>query len=195
MPAVSGDDQEFRGGMLLGSSRPDPIDVVPWDPEWPNRFSELRDRLKAALGELAVRIDHVGSTSIAGIPAKPVIDVQVSVPDVEDTDAYRTQIESLGFGLRYIEAGHRYFRPPPGFPRDYQVHVCQIGSDWERVHLLFRDYLRSHPQVAAEYGRMKLRLADRHRNARIQYNDEKGPFINAVVAAAEDWAREVGWRP
>lgn len=189
------DAQAFRGGTLLGNSRPDPIEVVAWDPAWPERFNELCERLQKVLGDVAVRIDHVGSTSIVGIPAKPVIDVQVSVVDVEDTDAYRAPIESLGFGLRYIEAGHRYFRPPPGLPRDYQVHVCQVGSGWERDHLLFRDYLRSHPEVAGEYGRMKLRLADRHRNARIQYNDEKGPFINAVVAAAEDWAQEVGWRP
>jgi GrpB-like predicted nucleotidyltransferase (UPF0157 family) len=188
-------DQEFRGGTLFGQSRPDPIEVVPWDPTWPERFDLMRDRLAAALGDLALRIDHVGSTAIPGIPAKPVIDIQVSVADVDDTDAYRAPIEANGFALRYIEPGHRYFRPPVGLPRDYQVHVCQVGSEWERVHLLFRDFLLAHPGEAAEYGRLKMRLADKHGNHRLQYNDEKGPFIEAVGRAAEDWAKETGWKP
>ena len=189
------DGEPFRGGTLLGQVRGDPIEVVPWDPIWAEMFEEMRGRLARSLGEQAVRIDHVGSTAIPGIPAKPIVDIQVSVPDVEDTDAYRAQIEERGFALRYIEPGHRYFRPPPGTPRDFQVHVCQSGSDWERDHLLFRDFLRAHPGEAAEYGRMKMRIADRRRNERITYNDEKQPFILAVLEAAETWARETGWRP
>jgi GrpB-like predicted nucleotidyltransferase (UPF0157 family) len=189
------DGTEFRGGTLIGDLRNDPIEVVPWDPRWESMFEQMRALLAASLGDQAARIDHVGSTAIPGIPAKPIVDIQVSVPDVEDTDAYRFQIEEHGFALRYIEAGHRYFRPPPGLPRDYQVHVCQIGSQWERDHLLFRDFMRAHPGEAAEYGRLKMRIADRRRNERITYNDEKQPFILAVLEAAEAWARETDWRP
>ena len=186
------------GGRVVGgdrNDRKDPIEIVEYDSTWPDRYEEMRSRLTQTLGPVALRIEHVGSTSVAGLPAKPVVDIQVSVPDVEDDDAYRELIESLGFQLRFIEVGHRYFQPPPGLPRTYQIHVCTIGSEWERVHLLFRDYLRAHLQVAYEYGAMKKRLAGQYATDRIQYNDEKGPFITAVLAAAEDWAAETDWTP
>jgi GrpB-like predicted nucleotidyltransferase (UPF0157 family) len=189
-------DSIAAGGFIVPTSTAragEPIELVAWDPRWLDQFERMRHKLLRALGATALRIDHVGSTSIPGIPAKPIVDVQVSVPDVDDDDAFRGPIEDQGFELRFIEPGHRYFRPPPGIARDYQVHVCQVGSDWERVHLLFRDYLRTHPDVAAEYGKMKLRLAMQHRTERIAYNDDKGPFIDAVVQVADEWARQTGW--
>jgi GrpB-like predicted nucleotidyltransferase (UPF0157 family) len=191
-------DSIAAGGFVVKSSKnraPEPIELVAYDPRWVDAFQRMRKRLADALGETALRIEHVGSTAIPGIPAKPVVDIQVSVPDIDDDEAFRAPIEAQGFELRFIEPGHRYFRPPPGVARDYQVHVCQIGSDWERVHLLFRDYLRTHPDVANEYGRMKLRLAGQHGQERIAYNDDKGPFIDAVVRVAEEWARQTGWVP
>jgi GrpB-like predicted nucleotidyltransferase (UPF0157 family) len=182
------------GGRQVGPDRHDPVAIVEYDPAWPDVFEQMRNMLAEALGAIAVRIEHVGSTAIPGLPAKPVVDIQVSVPDIDDDDAYREPIESLGFVLRWIETGHRYFRPPPRLPRTWQVHVCQSGGDWERVHLLFRDYMRAHPMVAFEYGQLKMRLAGNYRTDRIRYTDEKGPFIDAVLEAAEDWARESGWR-
>src|SRR5688572_16001160 len=158
------------GGRVIGDDRPrELVALTPYDPVWPERFDVMRARLAAVLGEVAVRIDHVGSTAVPGLSAKPVIDIQVSVPDVTDEDAYRDLIESLGFGLRWIEPHHRYFRPPPGLPREHQVHVCSVGSHWERIHLLFRDYLRSHPETAAEYATLKAQLAGQHRDSRVDY--------------------------
>jgi len=183
------------GAQLIGPQRNDPIELADYDAAWPGRFEQMRARLAAALGNTARRIDHVGSTAVPGLAAKPVIDIQVSVPDVEDEAAFRAPIEAQGFGLRWIDLGHRYFRPPPPLPRDYQVHVCTIGSDWERVHVLFRDYLRSHPATAAEYERLKRGLAARHTWDRIGYNEAKGPFIETVVARAEEWATASGWTP
>lgn len=191
-------DSIAAGGFIVASSRSragDPVEIVAWDPSWPLRFEEMRARLAGALGDTARRIEHVGSTSIRDMVAKPVIDIQISVDDVDDDVGFRGPIEAQGFELRFIEPGHRYFCPPPGIPREYQVHVCEVGSDWERVHLLFRDYLRAHPDVAIEYGRMKLRLAMQHRNERIAYNDDKSGFIDAVVRVAEEWARQAGWTP
>lgn len=189
-------DSLAAGGYVIGPERPsDPIQIVAYDHEWPARFEQMRARLAAALGREAVRIEHVGSTAVPGLAAKAVIDIQISVADVNDEDAFRAPIESLGFAQRWIEPGHRYFRPPPGLPRDYQVHVCSVGSNWERVHLLFRDYLRSHPVVAAEYEALKRDLAARHAHERIAYNDAKAPFIDATVASAEEWAQATGWRP
>lgn len=189
-------DSLAAGGHVIGPERAaDPIEIVPYDPGWSVKFEDMRARLAAGLGPEAVRIEHVGSTAIPGLAAKPVIDIQISVPDVNDQEAFKAPIENQGFALRWIEPGHCYFRPPPGLPRDYQVHVCSVGSEWERVHLLFRDYLRSEPDIAAEYEALKRELAARHAHERIAYNDAKAPFIDATVKRAEEWAARTGWRP
>lgn len=96
---------------------------------------------------------------------------------------------------RWLEPGHRYLRPPPELPRLWQVHVCAIGSPWERVHILFRDFLRSHPDVAAEYASLKRGLAETHRWESIAYTDAKGPFIEGALVRAEEWAHRIGWQP
>ena len=183
------------GRIVPGNERADPIEIVAYDHSWPGRFEMMRARLAAALGPTARRIDHVGSTAVTGLAAKPIIDVQVSVPDVEDEGAFRAPIEALGFVLRFVEPGHRYFRPPPGLPRLWQVHVCSLGSRWERDHLLFRDYLRAHPRRAADYAALKRRLVGEFRHQRIAYTDAKAPFIEETLALAEAWAAEVGWQP
>jgi GrpB-like predicted nucleotidyltransferase (UPF0157 family) len=187
------DELEFRGGVLLGRTRDDPIEVVNYDPRWPGKFKRMRQRLVHALGPEAVQIEHIGSTAVPGLAAKPIIDIQVSVADVEDEDAYRAAIESCGFVLRYREAGHRYFRPPPAKPREYQLHVCTVGSRWEREHLLFRDFLRTHAEEAAQYETVKHDVAGHHRDNRIAYMDAKQPFIAQMLTEAEDWAASVGW--
>lgn len=180
---------------MLGAERADPIEVVEDDPLWPERFEEMRARLAAALGSTAIRIEHVGSTAVPGLAAKPVVDIQVSVPDVEDEPAYREAIESCGFALRYCEPGHRYFRPPRPLPRLWHIHVCAVGGEWERVHLLFRDYLRCHPVAVKRYAVMKREMAVVHRNESIAYTDAKSPLIDEMLVRAEDWAAETGWRP
>ena len=181
---------------LLGEGGEDPVELAEPSPDWATRYARIREQLAVALGP-SVRIEHVGSTSIPGIAAKPVIDVQVSVPDVEDEAAYLTQIEALGWPLRARErlAGHRYFRDPAGTPRRVQVHVCQIGSSWERVHLLFRDYLREHPERARAYEALKRAASGRYATNRLAYTEAKGPFIEETLALGEAWAADTGWRP
>lgn len=183
------------GGRQVGRTRNDPIVVVDYDPDWPQRFGEISTRLAGALGARALRIDHVGSTAVPGLPAKPIVDVQISVPDVEDEAAYLPSTQGQGFELRWVEPGHRYLRPPPELPRLWQLHVCTVASDWERVHLLFRDYLRSHPATAASYALLKRRLAGEHPHDGIGYNDAKGPWIEEVLRLAEVWAEQTAWQP
>jgi GrpB-like predicted nucleotidyltransferase (UPF0157 family) len=168
--------------------------VVGYDPGWPAAFERLRATLVDRLGSTARRIDHVGSTAVPGLAAKPIIDVQVSVPDVDDEPAFRAAIEALGWPLRAREPGHRYFRPPPGQPRAAHIHVCSAGSHWERVHLLFRDYLRAHPPRATAYGALKRELAERLRDRRLEYTDAKGRSVERTLALAEAWAQATGWR-
>lgn len=195
-PAEPEDGREFRGGLILGPERgTEGVELVAYDPRWPVLYEQMRARLASALGPTALRIDHVGSTAVPGLAAKPIVDIQVSVPEVDDEGPYRQPIEDQGFALRYREPGHRYFRPPPGLPRLWQVHVCTVGSEWEWDHLLFRDYLRAHPAAAAEYAAIKRRAASEHPTDRVTYTDAKDPWIRATVAAAEQWARAIAWQP
>jgi GrpB-like predicted nucleotidyltransferase (UPF0157 family) len=208
--AVAGLDPDLKARLTLetieahwggfeivgGSDRSvsDPIEVVEYNPEWPAQFAAWRDRLAAALGPTAIRIEHVGSTSVPGLPAKPVIDIQVSVPDMTDEAAYAPAIDALGVALRSRDTEHRYFRPAGDRPRDVQIHVCDAGSDWARAHLLFRDYLRTHAEAARAYAGMKRDAAARYPNDRIGYNEAKTDFILDKLEQAESWASATGWR-
>ncbi|MEX2546860.1 MAG: GrpB family protein [Chloroflexota bacterium] len=183
------------GGRQVGRTRSEPVAIVDYDPAWPLRFAEVSRRLGHSLGKRALRIDHVGSTAVPGLAAKPIVDVQISVADVEVEADYLPAIEAEGFELRWIEPGHRYLRPPPELLRLWQVHVCTIGSEWERIHILFRDYLRSYADVAAEYAALKSRLAETYRWESIAYTDAKGPFVERTLADAEEWAVATGWVP
>lgn len=177
---------------FVGQSDTQPIALTDPSVDWPVQFEQLRSRLAAALGA-DVRIEHVGSTSILGIAAKPIIDIQVSVPDITDEARYVPAIESVGLTLRMREPdlGHLYFR---NTPRTVQIHVCQIGSKWERDHLLFRDYLRTHPDAARAYEDLKRAAAETYRDDRIAYTEAKGPLIESILGRAEEWANQTGWR-
>jgi GrpB-like predicted nucleotidyltransferase (UPF0157 family) len=147
------------------------------------------------LGVTALRIEHVGSTAVPGLPAKPVIDIQVSVADPELESAYVPKVESLGIQLRSRDAMHRFFRPFSDLPRDVQVHVCAAGSAWERNHLLFRDYLRANTWARDSYVKAKREAAELWRDDRVAYADAKTQVIDGLMRKAEIWARATGWRP
>jgi GrpB-like predicted nucleotidyltransferase (UPF0157 family) len=173
----------------------DPVILTDPDPRWPLLFDRFRLHLLEVLGEVALRIDQVGSTAVPGLPAKPVIDIQVSVADISDEDSYRPAIESLGLPLRGRESDHRFFRPPAGSPRTVHVHVCAAGSRWERQHLLFVHYLREQPKRAREYAQLKLGLADHYRSDRTRYTEGKNEFIEETLRMAEGWAANTEWQP
>ncbi len=171
------------------------VDVVLYDPGWPHVFGRWRRRLTAALGPVAVRIEHVGSTSVPRLAAKPVIDVQVSVSDLGDERSYLAPTESAGLVLRGRDDSHLFFLPPAGTPREVHVHVCPAGGPWERDHLLFRDYLRASPGAVAGYAGLKQRLAERWHDDRTAYTEAKTGFILDTLDDAERWAAVSGWRP
>ena len=156
---------------------------MPPDPEWPAWFGQWRDRIVAVLGP-GVRVAHVGSTSVPGLAAKPVLDVLVSVPDLDDESAFVPGLESLGVVLRGREPGHRYLRTPPGVRPRVHVHVCATGSDWERDHLLFAAYLRAHPERRDAYAALKRDLAERFRTDRLAYTMRKTRFVEDTLALA-----------
>src|ERR687888_1129050 len=174
----------------------DPIRTVPYDPAWPATFARQAAELRDALGTVALRIDHIGSTAIPQLAAKPVIDVQISVTDFEPLDAYRGPLEHLGYVFRADNPDRtkRYFREPPGQRRTH-IHVRRAGSFSEQVALLFRDFMRVRADVAAEYAALKITLAERYSGDRTAYTDAKGPFIWGVIAQADAWAQRTGWMP
>jgi GrpB-like predicted nucleotidyltransferase (UPF0157 family) len=179
-----------------GEMAGDPIRVILYDPAWAAMFARQAAELRHALGAVALRIDHIGSTAIPQLTAKPVIDVQISVADFEPLDAYRVPLERLGYVFRADnpERTKRYFREPPGRRRTH-IHVRRAGSFSEQFALLFRDFMRVRADVAAEYADLKIKLAERYSEARTAYTDAKGPFIWSVIAQADAWAQRIGWMP
>jgi GrpB-like predicted nucleotidyltransferase (UPF0157 family) len=174
----------------------DEVEIVAYDPAWPARFVALGRALRGELGEVARRIDHIGSTSVPGLAAKPIVDLQVSVASFEPLDAFRLPLERLGWVYRRgnTERTKRSFREPPGQPRTH-LHVRRAGSFSEQWALLFRDYLRAQREAAAEYEAVKRRLAAEFRHDRHGYTDAKVPFLWQLIQRADDWAQAEGWEP
>jgi GrpB-like predicted nucleotidyltransferase (UPF0157 family)/RimJ/RimL family protein N-acetyltransferase len=166
------------------------ITVAPYDPGWPAAFEAEAIRLRTALGALALRVDHHGSTAIPGLGAKPIIDIQVSVAALQPITTYGERLEALG----YAHVPHPddsfcpFFHRPLQWPHSHHVHVVERGGVEERRTLAFRDYLRDHSDVAHEYERLKHELARQlsgtTRESRDEYAHAKTGFIDRVVALA-----------
>lgn len=172
------------------------IEVVDYDPAWPVLFGELGRTLRAALGAVALRIDHIGSTAVAGLAAKPVIDVQISVASFEPIEAFKDPLEQLGYVYRADnpERTKRYFREGPGRRRTH-LHVRRAGSFSQQVPLLLRDYLRCHAHGAAEFAAVKRRLAGQFPCDGAGYTEAKTPYVWDILRRADEWAQRQGWEP
>ena len=167
-------------GVLIGGREDREIVIVEYSPGWPARFEQERERIAAALGGLARRIAHVGSTAVPGLAAKPIVDLLVTVDDPDDEAAYLPALERAGYVLRVREPGHRMFRTPE---RDVHVHIWEAGSDEERRHLVFRDRLRASEEDRREYEQTKRALAARFRDMN-DYADAKSDVITRIMARA-----------
>ncbi len=177
-PAQDLDD--YLDLVLVGGREHTKVEIVPYDPSWPERFDEECARILAALGPVALRLEHVGSTAVPELAAKPIVDVMVTVRDPDDESAYRSPLERAGYHLRVRESGHRMFRTPA---KDVHVHIWMAGGEDEDRHVLFRDWLRANPADRQEYERLKRELAGRWRDVNY-YARAKGPFITRIVEAA-----------
>ena len=167
--------------------------VVPHDPAWSAKFSSEAFRLSRALGATAIAIHHIGSTSIAGIYAKPVVDILVEVQSIEDADASRDVIEHLGYEVmgEFGISGRRYYRKNTQHgAREFQVHAFATGSAHIYRHIALRDFMRAHGHFAAAYSDLKRHLARVHPNSIDDYMDGKDAFIKDMERRALQW-----WRP
>lgn len=167
------------------------IVISEYDAKWPALFEEEAHRLRTAFGPTALRIEHVGSTSVPGLAAKPVIDIQVSVATLVPHGRYVDTMATLGY--RHVALGdfdrvYPFFHRPAEFPGTHHVHLCESGGAQERNHLAFRDYLRAHPHVAREYEALKRELAHAHDGLTLEsgqaYSRSKSEFVANVLRLA-----------
>lgn len=163
-----------------------PVIIEDYDPSWPERFEILRSRIGAALGSLAAAIEHVGSTAVPGLAAKPIIDVDVLLRSEADLPRAIERLAAIGYAHQgdLGVPGREAFRAPPSEFR-HHLYVCPPDSKACRQHLTFRDYLRTHSEAARAYGLLKRSLASRHGSDRDGYTQAKTEFIEAIMLRAE----------
>lgn len=171
------------------------VELVAHSPHWATSAAEEAARLRTALGDLLVAVHHVGSTSVPGLCAKPILDLLPVVRSVEILDERRDALERLGFRSwgEYGIAGRRYFTlDDAAGTRRVQLHCFEPNSDEIERHIAFRDYLRADPRAAREYEAEKLRCRDLHPDDSHAYSDAKSPWIERTLPAALEFA---GRRP
>lgn len=158
----------------------DSVLIVDYDPRWPALFEEERRRILGVLGEDRPRIEHVGSTAVPGLAAKPVIDLLVGAPrpPTEGQRRRLAELEYVSMGELGIP-GREFFRK--GAPRTHHLHWTAFGGSFWASHVAFRDALRRDPALAREYERLKRALAGRFPNDREAYTEGKTPFIERVL--------------
>jgi GrpB-like predicted nucleotidyltransferase (UPF0157 family) len=171
---------------IIGGPEPVRVELHEYDPEWPARFAEHRARITTALAGPRpepddVTVEHIGSTAVPGLAAKPIIDIAVTVPDITAEDDYLPPLLAAGYVLRVREPGHRLVRTPE---RDVHVHVYERGADAVREYLLLRDHLRADPADRALYERTKRELLERAWDDMNDYADAKTAVITAIKARA-----------
>lgn len=163
-----------------------PIEIVAYDPSWPVRFQEEADVLRHALAPWLVgSIEHIGSTAVPGLGAKPVIDIMGGVRTLDGSRPAIAVAARLGYCYAPYQAEleHWFCKPSPAI-RTYHLHLLPTGSpQWLRL-IAFRDYLRAHSEVALEYEVLKRRLAQEHYRDREAYTAAKRPFINQITEMA-----------
>jgi GrpB-like predicted nucleotidyltransferase (UPF0157 family)/ribosomal protein S18 acetylase RimI-like enzyme len=172
----------YLDSVLIGGRERREVVIADYEPSWPRRFDVERERIARAMGSAALRIEHIGSTSVPGLAAKPIVDVLVAVSDATDESSYGPALERAGYELRVREPEHRMYRTPQ---RDVHVHVWNDADPEVDRYLVFRDHLRASPDDRSEYERLKRSLAQREWSDVNHYADAKGPLIKAILARAD----------
>ena len=187
---------------------PSPVAVTPYQPRWAGEFTRIARHVRGLVGPVAIRIDHIGSTAVPGLGAKDVIDIQLTVADLDRVDGLTSALRAAGFRHGALfdydvfhgraetdpELRKLYIREPEGERRAH-IHIRELGRFNQRYALLFRDYLRASERVRAEYELLKRRAAQLFPDSMDDYLSLKDPVLHIVYEAATLWAEKVGWRP
>jgi len=170
---------------LIGGVEKRRIIIVDYDPAWPKKFERHASNIARALGDSALRIEHIGSTSVRGLAAKPIIDILVVVQDSTDESTYLIQLETVGYILRVREPEwneHLMFRTPE---KDVHIHIYSAGCPEIQRNLIFRDRLRCSSDDRQRYERTKRKLAMKEWPDQNAYADAKTDMIESIIAAAQ----------
>ncbi len=157
-----------------------PVVIADYDPEWPGTFRNEKKILEETLGENALAIEHIGSTSVEGLAAKPIIDILIGVKSLDEAQICIDRIVKLGYVYHpeyENELPDRRYFDKPGF----HIHMAEKDGNFWKKHVFFRDYLGAHPETKREYEDLKKKLSVEYRNDRGTYTDMKGPFIEGIV--------------
>jgi GrpB-like predicted nucleotidyltransferase (UPF0157 family) len=176
--------EPYESGLIGGIERLE-IKIVEYDPEWPNKFERHAKTITEAIGGSILRIEHIGSTSVPGLAAKPIIDILVVLPDSANESAYLPRLEAAGYVLRVREAnwnGHRMFRT---VDRDVHIHIYSAGCREIHRNLLFRDRLRKSAEDRMRYEQTKRELAAKSWPDMNAYALAKTAVIESIIAAAQ----------
>jgi GrpB-like predicted nucleotidyltransferase (UPF0157 family) len=162
-----------------------PLIIKDYDPMWPQIFEQLSSRIAPALDGMAAAIEHVGSTAVRGLAAKPIIDIDVLLASATALPIVIARLASIGYEHRGdlgITGREAFHRPPDSFP--HHLYVCPPGSEEYKRHIAFRDYLRTHPEAATQYARLKRDLAVKFGHDREAYNQAKSGFVAGILQRA-----------
>jgi GrpB-like predicted nucleotidyltransferase (UPF0157 family) len=171
------------------------VEILSYDPGWAERFAALGAELRGALGDVALRIHHIGSTAVQDLAAKPTLDVQISVASFDPLEAFKTRLETLNpvYRADNTERTRHYFRAPPGCPRTH-IHVRRAGSFSEQLALVFRDSSALTLRPRKSTRRSSGPSPKRYRDGRHAYTEAKVPFFWDAIRKADTWAQaECGW--
>ena len=188
-----------------------PVEIAEYQTRWPAEFLVIASRLREILGSFAVRIDHIGSTSVPALASKDIIDCQLTLESFDGFDGVRELLVRQAWQPRqglhhdHLPPGDqherddyekRYFREPIGHRRTH-LHIRAAGRANQRYAILFRDYLRAHPEAGLAYAATKRMVAHFHNRQADDslFYEIKGPVCDMVMAPAEEWAGRVGWHP
>jgi GrpB-like predicted nucleotidyltransferase (UPF0157 family) len=167
------------------------VRIVEHDPRWAEQAREELRRVAEALGPVAIRLEHVGSTAVPHLAAKPILDLQLSVEAIEPRDRYLGPLERLGY--LFVPdpefPDYHFFAKPHERPRTHHLHVCEFGSEHEFRHLAVRDFLRAHRDEAERYAAVKHAVVARHPQDRLAYIAGKEDTMRDLEARALRWAQ------
>lgn len=163
-----------------------PVKIIDYDPHWSLLYEKEKRLIPDAIGHIVVRIEHIGSTAVSDLGAKPIIDAIVAVNHLNDAERHIIPLVSIGYEHipEYEDeiSERRYFhKDKPPKEQHYHLHMVEPTSDFWEQHPLFRDYLRIHPETAQEYYKLKERLATKYRSDREGYTDAKTAFVESII--------------
>ena len=167
------------------------VKLVEYNPKWHLNFEKEAKKLRKVLGRDCVDVQHVGSTAIPGILAKPIVDIALIVPSLKKVRLYQEKLKDIGYELKKNDTRKErlFFTKGPESKRTHYLHIGEIGSGYAEDMILFRDYLHNHRNEAKKYLALKEMLAEKYRNTREIYTAKKSKLIEEVIKKAKKFGR------